>query len=476
MLPKFFYKTKKKRKRISGSYKTGPNKKGHGFRLSQMPVALQEEFATLKKRLTIGTGITVFVMVIVLLITGQHATPDFTILATALTAMCGLILYDIISRRLWEKIVTNQIKALTGNHDRLVREVARNRSDLSILKGGLAETAVAVEARGKNMVRSHSVEARMLETIIEQLSNLGELPRPEVQSGHDDSILELEIAPPPSRPPPLTELDEEMDPDFDKLSDAVVLQLIRFALRHDKLEVFIQPIMALPQRKPRMYEVFARIRAQPGTYVPASRYLGLAEREHLTPAIDNLLLLRCLQILRDKYNKNSKMPYALNISASTLHDTGFMGDLVSFLTEERDMAHRLIFELPQEELKNMDEALIPILDGLSQLGCRFSMDRVKDRRINIRHLKSRNIRFIKMNANWLMKEANIRGGIARINRLKKKLDEAGIDLIVEKIETEADMRELLDFNVHLGQGYLFGKPDSYASYRDKERRDELNVA
>ena len=42
--------------------------------------------------------------------------------------------------------------------------------------------------------------------------------------------------------------------------------------------------------------------------------------------------------------------------------------------------------------------------------------------------------------------------------LKDALTRAGIDLVVEKIEHERTVRELLDYGVDFGQGYLFGEP------------------
>jgi cyclic-di-GMP phosphodiesterase TipF (flagellum assembly factor) len=38
------------------------------------------------------------------------------------------------------------------------------------------------------------------------------------------------------------------------------------------------------------------------------------------------------------------------------------------------------------------------------------------------------------------------------------MDSAGIDLIVEKIETEQMLVELLEYSIDFGQGYLFGEP------------------
>ncbi len=450
---------------------SGLNKKGTGFRLFKRNTKKQKnELAVLRKKITLLTTAAIIGAAFLLFLIGHYATPDFTIMVSALFALSGLVLYDILSRRLWEETVTEQIHALTDNHDRLIREVARNRSDVAILKEGLGGVARAVETEGRHMPPASSAEARMIETIVLQLGMMGDNPRAEIETKHDTKILELEMAPPPSRPLPVHDLDSEFNPDFSKLSNAAILDLIQHAVRHDGIDIFFQPVVSLPQRKPRMYEIFTRIRAGGGVHLEAARYLATAQKEHLIPAIDNLLLLRCLQKLRDQSHEENEagVPYILNITGATLNDRGFMGDLVSFLTQYKHMASQLIFELPQEEIDRLDETVVPILEGLTTLGCRFSMDRIRQRKIDITALKTRHIRFIKLDSNWLMKESRTKSGFSRIIRLKKQLDAAGIDLIIEKIENEDDLRELLDYNIDFGQGYLFGKPDMHLYTMDKQ--------
>ena len=140
------------------------------------------------------------------------------------------------------------------------------------------------------------------------------------------------------------------------------------------------------------------------------------------------------------------------------------------------MASRLVFELPQASLDSMDEALIPIMEALARLGCLFSMDRVRRRAINITRLRKLHIRYLKIDAAWLLREATQEGGAARLSRLKKQLDAAGIDLIVERIENEDSLRELLDFNIDYGQGHLFAKPEPYSTWRERHVRPQAGRA
>lgn len=450
-----------------------------------LPPPSKPEKALARYKLRIAALTTGFIAIagLLMMLAGHYASTDFFMIAAALIALCGLIAYDIVSRRLWENVLSAEMEKFSDYHDRLVREVARNRSEIAILKERLGETASIVKKQNSYGLSSGSAEARMIDTIVSQLSAMGEEPRPRIETPYDREVVALELAPPPkTKALPQSDLDAAMNGAPEKISYQVVIDLIKQAVRNDKIEIYEQPVVSLPQRKIRMKEIYARIHSgADGAPLPASRYMGLARREHLLPAIDNLLLLRCLQVLRaqddkEKFARKSggeigrtpsagrDVPYMLNISANTLHDKGFMGDLINFLSAHKSMASRIIFELPQAELESLEPGLVPILEGLSHLGCRFSMDCVRNRKIDINLLKSRQIKFLKLEAAWLLKESATRDGFSRISKLKKQLDYAGIDLIVEKIESEGSVRELLDFAIDYGEGYLFGKPDMFNIY------------
>jgi cyclic-di-GMP phosphodiesterase TipF (flagellum assembly factor) len=73
-------------------------------------------------------------------------------------------------------------------------------------------------------------------------------------------------------------------------------------------------------------------------------------------------------------------------------------------------------------------------------------------------LSARKIRTIKIDSDMLFAEYQKPAGHERLYEIKRQLDQTGIDLIVSKIETETQLRELLDLNIDYGQGYLFGEP------------------
>lgn len=243
-----------------------------------------------------------------------------------------------------------------------------------------------------------------------------------------------------------------------KLNDGQVMSMINDAVRADRIEVFLQPIVSLPQRKLRFYEMFSRVRMPDGNVLTPDRYLRLAEQHGLITGIDNLQLLRCIQMIRDTERRNSTLRFFCNISSNTLRDTSFMTELVQFLGQNAQLAPKLIFELAQEDLATMSTDLVPVLDGLGRLGCRFSMDRVYSLDFPMAALTARKIRTVKIDSDVLLREYQKAGGDMHLRELKQQLDRTGIDLVVSKIETEDQLRELLDLNIDYGQGYLFGEP------------------
>lgn len=396
------------------------------------------------KNVVIALGVATF-----LIFLGSVASARIAFLFAALLGLLGLLLIEMSSRRKWEADLIVQLQRMSGDYERLVRETARNRNDMMLLKRNLAEAGAAARSHGKTP--GDDLEQRMVRTLADQLSRLGDAGIAEMP-GESLSAFEAGVIDADS---PLMNATQE---NIGRLAtDEQVLQLVNAAVRQDRIDLFLQPIMALPQRKLRFYEMFSRIRIKQDVYLPAERYIEVAMRQDLVPAIDNLLLLRGLQLIRDVQD-DAGGAFFCNITSVTLNDPKFMGDLVEFIARNRGMAPRLVFELGQRDLATMSPDVLPILEGLSRLGCRFSMDQVRSLSFDFAHMEARHIRFIKADADLVIREMKERGGMARLKRLKAELDTNGIDFIVTKIESERQLVELLDLGIDYGQGFLFGKP------------------
>lgn len=234
--------------------------------------------------------------------------------------------------------------------------------------------------------------------------------------------------------------------------------VIREAIEANRIEFFLQPILTLPQRKVRFYEASAQLRTADGELIAASDFMGVAEAGGLMPRIDVLTLFRCIQIARRLMSKHRDLALFCNLSASTLAQGEFFAQLTEFMEANRAIAPALVIEIAQTTCRKIGPIESESLLALIGWGFRFSMNDVRDLQFEPRSLADRGFRFIKVPAGLLLNRRS--AGAADIDAadLAGLLIRFGIDLIAEKIESEATVANLLDRGVKFGQGGLFSPP------------------
>jgi cyclic-di-GMP phosphodiesterase TipF (flagellum assembly factor) len=241
---------------------------------------------------------------------------------------------------------------------------------------------------------------------------------------------------------------------FRRLDMDATVAAVAGAIDGQKIDLYLQPIVSLPQRKVRYYEATSRLN---GEVVAAADFLPYAERGGLLPKLDGLCLLRCVQVVRRLLLKNGDMGLFCNLSAATLNDAGFP-QLLELIDANRAIAPSLVFEFSQGAVRGMGPIEHESLAALAERGFRFSMDNLVDLRIEPRELTARGFHFVKAPAALLLN----RMGNATANNnpadFSDLLGRFGIDLIAERVESESTVFDLLDYDVRFGQGVLFSPP------------------
>ena len=206
------------------------------------------------------------------------------------------------------------------------------------------------------------------------------------------------------------------------------------------------------------YECFSRITDDTGNVIRPEQYLPVALQAGLITAVDNLLLFRCVQLVRRARRDHLDVAFFCNISDATLTDVDFFTDFIDFMAANQHLASSLVFEFTHATVRDPSYQAQTSLQRLAALGFRFSVDQIGQLDIDLAKLASQGFKFIKIDAHLL--HEMVRGDAPRLNMrsLKSALDRAAMDLIVEKIETEEMLLDLLELKIDFGQGYLFGEP------------------
>src|SRR5689334_20576073 len=387
----------------------------------------------------------------------------------ALTALTFLILYNAVSMRLRDRSdVGSQIADLSRGTADLARQVAE-----------FGRRLAAVEGR---VVSANSAGADRIQGVVNEIGELGGLVRQLAASvaGHEDMIatIQANAAAAPPAPVLLTEDDRpaaassgdekrtapppaptpvatvETAPSRNQTQ---MLAAVRAAIDENRIDIYLQPLVTLPQRKVRYYEAVTRLRDDKEQVLAAEDFIGVAETAGLIGRIDHMVMLRCVQVLRRLMVRNKEVGVFCNVAASTLSNTTTFAQCLDFLDANRALAPSFVLEFKQTTIRNLGPTETEHLAALAQRGYRFSIDHVTDLRFEPRELADRGVRFIKVPATLLLDPKQNSGDI-HPSDLSDLLGRFGIDLIAEKIEGERAVVDLLDYDVRFGQGFLFAPP------------------
>ncbi|NEU10605.1 EAL domain-containing protein [Methylobacterium sp. BTF04] len=220
------------------------------------------------------------------------------------------------------------------------------------------------------------------------------------------------------------------------------------------LEVHLQPIVSLPQRRVVSYEALARLRVAGETLAP-DVFLPLLERHGRTTDLDRRMLQRVATIARHLAGRGSQAAVAYGLSPRSLFEPGFLRSLGHLIAGEPDLSGRLVVALPQTSWRSLDAEQAKTLGDLrGRIG--FVLDRPVDLRLDPLALADRGISQVKVPADLLLRPGagQAMPDIA-LEDLVAALGRAGIRLVADGVERESDVPDLIDLDVPMAQGSVF---------------------
>ncbi|MDR3526521.1 MAG: EAL domain-containing protein [Rhizomicrobium sp.] len=245
---------------------------------------------------------------------------------------------------------------------------------------------------------------------------------------------------------------------LDAVAEPELLEVIRASLEENRVDLYLQPTVSLPQRKVRFYEALSRLRSENGSIIMPAQYIKIAAPAGLMSVVDNLLLFRCVQIVRRMMTKNRSIGVFCNISGDTLRDGEFFPQFIDYMQHNRDLGGQMVFEFSQDAVLKAGKDGEANLKRLNALGFALSMDNIKTLALDFPKLRSLGFSYLKVRCDMLTKGMGASGAVVAAEDFKNLLARHGLNLIAERVEDEKTVLQLLDYAVDFAQGYLFGEP------------------
>jgi cyclic-di-GMP phosphodiesterase, flagellum assembly factor TipF len=229
------------------------------------------------------------------------------------------------------------------------------------------------------------------------------------------------------------------------------------ALASERLELCLQPIVMLPQRKTKGYEATLRLKGENGDLQSDTELRRIAAATGLEAESDRVLVERAVQVLRVLRARNREVSICCAVSANALADSGFRSAIESLVRSDGKLAKAITLEIRDADFRAKLPQTREAMATLGRLGVGIGVTDIHNLRFDISDMAACGIRQIRVPVH-LMRDGGDGNAAPDIHAsdMAELLQRKGIDLLVSDITSEQSVLDLLDQAVPLAQGVVFG--------------------
>jgi diguanylate cyclase (GGDEF)-like protein len=214
--------------------------------------------------------------------------------------------------------------------------------------------------------------------------------------------------------------------------------------------------------------------------VPPSVFIPIAEKTGYIKKLGSYVIEEsCRQLRRWQDEFGTNIEIHVNISPYQLFLRSFPDNVRTILLNSSVNAAGLLFEVTESALLNDFDKVLYNINAIRKLGVRFCLDDFGTGYSSLSYLKHLPIDYLKIDRTFIM-------DVERDEKTKKLLEhiisigeDMGYSLIVEGVESQAQIELLRDYRKLLIQGYYYHRPlnaESAGELIKKERRAAITAA
>lgn len=218
-------------------------------------------------------------------------------------------------------------------------------------------------------------------------------------------------------------------------------RLIRHALDRHWVRLISFPVVDFSQRLIHRECPLRLMLDEQGEWLPAGRFLPIAERLKLTSRLD---LSAVALGLNDLAAQPGMTGLAVNLSASSLQDRAFRGELRGLLRQNAQAARRLWLEVAEGGALKHFDAFRDLCKELKSSGCKVGIEHFGRQFSQVGQLHGLGLDYIKVDASFVRGLDANPGNQAFLKGLCSIVHGIGIQVIAEGVVNEAEMQALAD--------------------------------
>lgn len=238
-------------------------------------------------------------------------------------------------------------------------------------------------------------------------------------------------------------------------------QELRQAVENGGLDVYFQPLLKLSDLSVYGFEALVRwIHPEKGV-ISAFNFIPLAEEAGLLPVIDRMVLRRTCTTVRE-LNRTvfATRPAAahVNVSPTSIRQPDFVSNLTTDLTETKLDPKHLVLEITESVMMHDIDQAASKLRAIKSLGVRLALDDFGTGYSSLSYLRSFPVDVVKIDKFFVDEIETDQGATALVQAILRLGLGLTFEVVAEGIETQGQMRSLVDLGCRYGQGYYLAHP------------------
>jgi cyclic-di-GMP phosphodiesterase TipF (flagellum assembly factor) len=234
--------------------------------------------------------------------------------------------------------------------------------------------------------------------------------------------------------------------------------ILASALASDRLELCLQPVVELPQRKIRGYEATLRLSGEGGDLQSEADLRRIAATTGLEADLDRVLVDRALHVLRVLRGRKRTVTISCAVTVKGLLAPNLPPALETALRSDPELAKALILEFSDQEFRALTPDARLELRALAGRGVGLSLGRLPHLKLDMDSITAIGIRQIKVSASAMLGEAHGDSSQTDIHPadMSEFLRRRGIELQMFDVASEQTVIDSLEYAPPLASGPLFG--------------------
>lgn len=248
------------------------------------------------------------------------------------------------------------------------------------------------------------------------------------------------------------------------LRGSAIEKAISNGLADGKFEVYYQPTYSIDGKTLHGAEALVRLHDDEMGMLYPDEFIPVAENIGLIDAIDDFVLMDVCKMIKDENLDKIVDCINVNLSVIQLMKSGFV-EHINGIVEMSGVDKKFInFEVTESISAASYELMNSTINSLKDEGFLFSMDDYGTGYSNMKALASMHLDCIKIDKSILWEAEKSELGYIILENCVRMIHQMNLDILVEGVETEAQIELLRPLGVKYLQGYYFSKPVPKADF------------